>query len=231
MTTIEEVPVPPQWKPQTTYDFRSHPDGPRGYKVGVTKYGSNVGSKRKLDDYAEQVLSLIYAGLQFAPPSAVHPQFIIAHTVASLCTTSQIERDEAQLAMRADEPPSTDSENAAPQAKRAKHNTVGVGKASGRSWKQPAQRAGTLRNPKLTSSWEKKMKEKAELSALRARRREVKEARKQAGREERERLAEIKRRKEENRAKSTVTQRVTAETARRMSKNKKLKKRLVVVQD
>jgi len=50
----EEVPVPPQWQPQPLYDFRRAPDGPRGYKINVTKYG-NVGSKRKLDEYSEQV--------------------------------------------------------------------------------------------------------------------------------------------------------------------------------
>ena len=46
--------VPAQWTPQTLYDFRSMPDGPRGYKVRVTKKG-HVGSKRRLDEYREQV--------------------------------------------------------------------------------------------------------------------------------------------------------------------------------
>jgi hypothetical protein len=46
--------VPAQWRPQTLYDFRGMPDGPRGYKVGVTKKG-RVGSKRKLDEYSKQV--------------------------------------------------------------------------------------------------------------------------------------------------------------------------------
>lgn len=57
MTTVEEVEVPPQWKPQELYDFRHGADGPRGYKVGVNKYG-NRGSKRKLEEYSEQVRSL-----------------------------------------------------------------------------------------------------------------------------------------------------------------------------
>lgn len=51
--SVEES-VPAQWRPQTLYDFRGMPDGPRGYKVGVTKKG-RVGSKRKLDDYSKQV--------------------------------------------------------------------------------------------------------------------------------------------------------------------------------
>lgn len=49
-----EESVPAQWRPQTLYDFRGMPDGPRGYKVGVTKKG-RVGSKRKLDEYSTQV--------------------------------------------------------------------------------------------------------------------------------------------------------------------------------
>lgn len=46
--------MPPQYKPQPLYDFRQFPDETRGFKVGVTKWGK-VGTKRKLDDYAEQV--------------------------------------------------------------------------------------------------------------------------------------------------------------------------------
>ncbi len=51
---VEEVPVPPQYKPQPLYDFRQFPHETRGFKVGVTKYGK-VGTKRKLEEYAEQV--------------------------------------------------------------------------------------------------------------------------------------------------------------------------------
>jgi hypothetical protein len=54
MAATGDAEVPPQWKPQEIYDFRHGADGPRGYKVGVTKYG-NIGSKRKLDEYSEQV--------------------------------------------------------------------------------------------------------------------------------------------------------------------------------
>ena len=46
--------VPDRWVPPVLYDFRAMPDGPRGYKVGITKKG-HLGSKRKLDEYAEQV--------------------------------------------------------------------------------------------------------------------------------------------------------------------------------
>lgn len=46
--------MPPQYKPQPLYDFRNAPDETRGFKVGVTKYGRQ-GTKRKLEEYAEQV--------------------------------------------------------------------------------------------------------------------------------------------------------------------------------
>ena len=48
--------IPSQVVPPTLYDFRAMPDGPRGYKVGITKKG-HLGSKRKLDAYQEQVRS------------------------------------------------------------------------------------------------------------------------------------------------------------------------------
>lgn len=143
----------------------------------------------------------------------------------------KVEREEATLAMTDDTARDDAPGNvpAAPPLKRAKHNTVGVGKASGRSWKRPEQRSATLKNPKLSTSWEKKMKDKAEIDALRARKREAAEARKEAAKKEKERLEEKKRRKEENRAKSAITQRVNVDTARKMAKNKKLKKRLVTL--
>lgn len=53
-STEEKEWAPAKWEPQPVYDFRHMPDGPRGYKVNVTKYG-NVGTKRKLDEYSEQV--------------------------------------------------------------------------------------------------------------------------------------------------------------------------------
>jgi hypothetical protein len=57
---IPSVPVPPQYQPQVANktDFRSFPDGPRGYKVGITKKGT-LGSKRKLDEYQEQVCIVV----------------------------------------------------------------------------------------------------------------------------------------------------------------------------
>jgi rRNA-processing protein CGR1 len=115
-------------------------------------------------------------------------------------------------------------------AKRVKRNIVGLGKASGRTWKAPAERAGTLRNQNLSSSWEKKMRMKAEAQAFKTRKRDAIEAHKTAMKERRQKREEAKKRKEENQKKSAITQPVTAETAKRMSKNKKLKKKLVSVE-
>lgn len=114
-------------------------------------------------------------------------------------------------------------------AKRVKRNIIGLGKASGRTWKIPAERAGTLRNQKLSSSWEKKMRLKAEAQAFKTRKRDALEAHKSVMRERRQKREEAKKRKEENQQKSAITQRVSTETAKRMSKNKKLKKKLVTV--
>jgi rRNA-processing protein CGR1 len=137
----------------------------------------------------------------------------------------QVEREQAEAAMRDGE-----DEPALGQLKRPKMNTVGVGKSSGRgSWKQPAQRANSVKNSTLSSTWEKKMKIKAERDSYQSRKKEVAEVRREAAKEEKARRSEVRRKKEENRAKSVVTTKISAATARRMAKNKKLKKKLVMV--
>ena len=115
---------------------------------------------------------------------------------------------------------------AAEPPKRAKHNVVGVGKTSGRDWKQPAPRAGTLRNPALSTSWEKKMAQKAEEQAYKERKRAAQEARREAAGAERRRREEAKARKEERKKAAEVTTRVSAATAKRMMKSKKARKLL-----
>jgi rRNA-processing protein CGR1 len=138
---------------------------------------------------------------------------------------TQVEREQAEAAMREGEP-----QAAAGNLKRPKLNTIGVGKGSGRAaWKQPAPRANTLKNPKLSSSWDKKMKDKAERAAYVSLKREATESKKTAAKEARERREEAQRRKEENRKKSAITTKVSSATARKMMKNKKLKKKLVMV--
>lgn len=183
--------MPPQYKHQPLYDFRQFPAETRGYKVGVTKYGK-VGTKRKLEEYAEQV-EREQAAMQQEDGTAA------------------AERDPAA--------------ETAP-AKRVKHNTVGVGKASGRDWKQPGQRAGSLKNPKLSSSWEKKMQDKAVEKAFKERKRDAAAARKEALATERRRREAVKQRKAEAQAKSAVVTRVSAATAKRMMKSKKARKLL-----
>lgn len=110
--------------------------------------------------------------------------------------------------------------------KRTKSNVVGVGRTSGRSWKAPGQRAGSLRNPKLSTSWEKKMADKAKAQAFRDAKKEAKALVGEAKREARERKEAAKARKEENRRNSEVTVRVSAETAKKMLKSKKDRKKL-----
>ena len=66
-------------------------------------------------------------------------------------------------------------EAAAPAAKRVRRNTLGVGGASGRPWKQPAQRASSGGAPQLKSTWEKKMRLKAEASAFRSAKQEARQ--------------------------------------------------------
>lgn len=53
-----------------------------------------------------------------------------------------------------------------------KHSTNLGLQVSGRSWKQAGERAGTLRNPKLSTSWDEKMRIKAEKAAFLEQKRE-----------------------------------------------------------
>lgn len=137
--------------------------------------------------------------------------------------TPQVEREREAMEEAGDAPVAAPAPD---PAKRARHNVVGVGKASGRAWKAPAQRAGSLRNPKLGTSWEKKMAVKAEEAAYKERKRAAQAARKEAAAEERRRREQAKKRKEEKRAAAAVTTRVSAATARRMMKSKKARKLL-----
>ncbi|KAI8106461.1 hypothetical protein M9435_001005 [Picochlorum sp. BPE23] len=171
------------------------PDGPRGYKVSVTKKG-RVGSKRKLEEYSEQV---------------------------------EQEKDfQGTVGMMED-----GVESVTKRAKAdVKQNAVGVGKGSGRTWKAPGQKMSTMRSgssKKLSTSWEKKMADKAALKDLRDRKKAALEQRKEAARKAREQKEAAKKRKEENRQKSVVTQVVSSATARKMAKSKKQRKKLVTV--
>ena len=50
--SMKDVPVPPQYQQARLNDFRGAGFGPKGYKQNAVKTGS---SKRKLDEYQEQV--------------------------------------------------------------------------------------------------------------------------------------------------------------------------------
>lgn len=249
------------------YDFRSMPDGPRGYKVGITKKG-HLGSKRKLEAYAEQVRVFCASACPLCPlcpgirrawprrssslrPCCLYVRACVLSAVlggfpprrfqirvgrltgprpATPTPTPQVELEAATM--------DTDHIEVDPSAslkkrQATKHNNVGQGRVSGRTWKAPGEKASTIRagsSKKISTSWERKMKEKAMLKDMRDRKREALEARKAAGKAAREQKEEAKKRKEENRKRSgLVTQVVSAATARRMAKSKKGRKKLVAV--
>ena len=191
----ERAPVPPQVKAHPElYDFRHMADGPRGYKTGVTKKGT-LGTKRKLDAYAEQVEA------DAAEAAARDPAAAAAAPTGLL--------------------------DGAAMAKRVKHNALGVGRGSGRAaWKAPENR--TTRSG-MATSWESKMRFKAERASYKGRKDAAEAARAAAKRAKREQREAAAKRKEENRRASAVSTRVTAKTARRMAKSKKLRKKLVTV--
>lgn len=173
---------PTQYQQQPQYDLRNAKHGPKGFKLRT---------KRKLDDYEEQVQE----------------------------EKQQINMEEAELV------------GASIQTrKRTKHDTVGVGKVSGRPWKVPGQRAGSLKSAILSTTWEKKMKDKAAREAFVAKKREAVAARKAKLSEIKRRKEEAKERKKANQAKSAIVQKVTNPAKlKKLMKSKKARKRLVTV--
>jgi rRNA-processing protein CGR1 len=136
---------------------------------------------------------------------------------------AQVERD-AVAAMEGSLPVAVPGE---PRRVRAKHDVVGLGKASGRPWKEPAQRASTLKPATLSSTWEKKMALKAARATFVAAKRdavESRKARKRVVRVTREAALERRRVAREGAA---ITQTITSSaTLKRMMKNKKQAKLL-----
>lgn len=112
--------------------------------------------------------------------------------------------------------------------KKTKHDTVGVGKVSGRPWKVPGERAGSLKSAVLSTTWEKKMALKAERQSFVSHKREVVTARKEKLAAARRQREAAKKRKEENRRKSTITQKVTNPAKlKKLLKGKKSRKRII----
>ncbi|KDD72839.1 hypothetical protein H632_c2829p1, partial [Helicosporidium sp. ATCC 50920] len=110
--------------------------------------------------------------------------------------------------------------------KKPKLDTTGLARASNRSWKAPAPRAGTLKAPGLSTAWADKMRVKKEQSMYKEQKKEALDAFKAKKSEARRRMEAALSLKAENRAKSEVTVRVSADTARRMLKTKKGRKQL-----
>lgn len=161
-------------------------------------------------------------------PAVAHPPgraAALQQTLLAVSLRSQVELEQEHASM--------DEGNAAAVAaevtrvcKRAKHNVVGSGKASGRDWKVPGQRAGSLKNPKLSTSWEKKMADKAVETAFKEQKRAALAAAKEAAAEARRKKEAAKQRKKEAQERSAVVTRVSAATAKRMMKSKKGRKLL-----
>ena len=110
----------------------------------------------------------------------------------------------------------------APRRTRAKHDVTGLGKASGRGWKEPSKRASALKPATLSTPWEKKMALRAAKVAFAEAKRAAVDARKARLRDARQaREAALARKKAAQEA-AAVTQTITkTSTIKRMLKNKK----------
>ncbi|CAD7702508.1 unnamed protein product [Ostreobium quekettii] len=113
--------------------------------------------------------------------------------------------------------------------KKVKRDVTGLSKGSSRVWKAPGTRVGAMKDAKLAVSWEKRMKDKAERKAFTetmAEMRRQRGERLKAIREQKE--ASIKR-KEENRRKSAVVQKISnTQKLKKMMKSKKQRKTLMM---
>ncbi|CAL5219037.1 g796 [Coccomyxa viridis] len=141
----------------------------------------------------------------------------------------KIEEKDEQAEMEANAMQEADTVGVPVQtSKRQKLNIVGIGKGSGRSWKEPSQRASSVKNPILTSSWEKKMQDKAARQHFKEVKQVAIDARKQKLQKVRKQRADAKQRKEENQRKSMVVQAVTnPKTLKKMMASKKDRKKLM----
>ncbi|DBA68351.1 hypothetical protein WJX79_009400 [Trebouxia sp. C0005] len=181
------VPVPPQYQPARVNDFRGAGFAPKGFREKAVK---SRGSKRKLEEYQEQV-----------------------------------DRDEAEM---------KDADKPAPvsfkKLQSIKCDISGVGKASGRQWKEPGQRAGALKSQNVSSSWEAKMRNKAETKIFRENRAEAIAVRKAKLKRARQQRSEAKAKKAEGQRKNTKVQQISnPATIKKMMKDKKQRKKLMTV--
>lgn len=183
----DAVPVPPQYQPARVNDFRGAGFAPKGFREKAVK---SRGSKRKLEEYQEQV-----------------------------------DRDEAEM---------KDVDKPAPvtfkKLKTTKSDISGVGKASSRQWKEPGQRAGALKSQNVSSSWEAKMRNKAETKIFRENRAEAIAVRKAKLQRARQQRSEAKAKKAEGQRRNTKVQQISnPATIKKMMKDKKQRKKLMTV--
>jgi len=136
--------------------------------------------------------------------------------------------EEQVAADQLETPMQTGEEPVPKMPKRRKvNNVVGVGSASGRPWKVPGERAGSFKNPLLSTSWEKKMKDKAERDAFKVVKRESIAAHKEKLAKVKKQRQDARAKKEANKQKSNVTQTISSNaTLRKMMKSKKQRKLL-----
>lgn len=116
------------------------------------------------------------------------------------------------------------------QPRPAKKLKIQANRVSGKRWKATAPRMSSTGNPKLRTSWDEKMKAKAEAALFKGQKDEARAERKEQLNTEKERRKAVKERKAENtkQALAKTGQKITNNaTLRRMMKSKKQRKTLV----
>ena len=170
---------------------------------GKSPRGFKFSNKRKLDEYEEQA----------------------AEEREGMMVMMNDEKSNTAVAVAASVTPTLAR---SPAAKKAKHNVAGVGKASGRgAWKEPGIRAGSIKSQTLSTTWEHKMRLKAEREKFKLVKEEALNARKSVARSRRLQREAATARREAGVARSSVTQTITkSSTLQRMMKSRKQRKTL-----
>eukprot|EP01024_Parvocaulis_polyphysoides_P002669 TRINITY_DN107903_c0_g1_i1.p2 TRINITY_DN107903_c0_g1~~TRINITY_DN107903_c0_g1_i1.p2 ORF type:complete len:196 (-),score=32.63 TRINITY_DN107903_c0_g1_i1:137-679(-) len=105
------------------------------------------------------------------------------------------------------------------------------GKKSGRSWKAPANRASAVVVKQNVKTWEEQMKNKRMKKTLLERKRQAIQEFKDRAADKRRALRASRERKEANRKKSTVFERITNSTKlQKLMKNKKMRRKIMSIE-
>mmetsp|Transcript_8508 Transcript_8508/g.18174 ORF Transcript_8508/g.18174 Transcript_8508/m.18174 type:complete len:182 (-) Transcript_8508:629-1174(-) len=130
---------------------------------------------------------------------------------------------EEETAMDQDEPQPVETQS----IKRRKADGVNYVPVYEREAKAPAERAAKIMKAGVTSSWEKKMKNKASRQMFMEHKREAVNAMKEKKKADVEHRKMVRERRKANQEKSAVVQKITnSATLKKMMKNKKQKKSL-----